>query len=301
MYLLLIFLNSFLAFAHEEIKIPIDKSFIFGTLENGINEHLIIQIAGSGPTDRNGNSKILQGENNSLKYLAEELTLKGFSTFRFDKRMIGDSDGFPSEDSTIFYDFVTDVNKIVSFFRENYKFEKISIIGHSEGSLIGAIATSESNVNKFVSLCGMVEPLDTTLIKQLTPKAPAMMPKIEKYLDDLNAGRMIDSVHPLLLSIFRPSVQPYLIDILKYNPDEVYTKIVNKTLFIGGGYDIQVKGEDIVTFAKSINGKYLIFEEMNHVLKKTPKDYMNQIESYSNPDLPLYDGLINEIVKFLNE
>lgn len=301
MYLLLIFLNSFLAFSQEEIKIPIDKSFIFGTLENGINEHLIIQIAGSGPTDRNGNSKILQGENNSLKYLAEELTLKGFSTFRFDKRMIGDSDGFPSEDSTIFYDFVTDVNKIVSFFRENYKFEKISIIGHSEGSLIGAISTSESNVNKFVSLCGMVEPLDTTLIKQLTPKAPAMMPKIYKYLDNFNAGKTADSIHPLLLSIFRPSVQPYLIDILKYKPKDVYSKIVDKTFFIGGGYDIQVAGDDVKKFAESIGGKYIIFDEMNHILKKTAKDYLNQIASYSNPDLPLYDGLVDEIVNFLNE
>ncbi len=301
MFLLLIYFMSFFSYSNEELKIEINNSFIYGTLENEENGHLVIFVSGSGPTDRNGNSAILEGENNSLKYLAEELSIKGFSTFRYDKRMIGKSTNFPPEDSTIFYDFVTDLSKIIDFFEDNYEFQKISIIGHSEGSLIGALASYENNIYKFISLCGMVESLDTTIIKQLKPKAPAMMPSIRKYLDQLNEGIKIDDVHPLLLSIFRPSVQPYLIDILKYKPDEVYSNVISKTLFIGGGNDIQVTGLDISKFAEKIGAKYIIFEEMNHILKKTPKDYMSQIGSYSNPDLPLYDGLVDVISNFLNE
>lgn len=301
MFFVLIYFMSFFSFSNEELKIDINNSFIYGILENGTNEHLVIFVSGSGPTDRDGNSSILEGENNSLKYLAEELSVKGFSTFRYDKRMVGKSTNFPPEDSTIFYDFVTDLSKIINFFEDNYEFQKISIIGHSEGSLIGAIASYENNIHKFVSLCGLVESLDTTLIKQLTPKAPAMMPSIRKYLEKLNAGEKINDVHPLLLAIFRPSVQPYLIDILKYKPVEVYGKVVSKSFFIGGGNDIQVAGLDISKFAESIGAKYMIFDEMNHVLKQTKSDYMSNMSAYSNPDLPLYDGLVDEIYKFLNE
>ena len=47
---------------------------------------LVIIIAGSGPTDRNGNQPMMK--NNSLKFLAEGLYDKGIATFRYDKRII---------------------------------------------------------------------------------------------------------------------------------------------------------------------------------------------------------------------
>ena len=47
---------------------------------------LAILIAGSGPTDRNGNQA--QFKNNSLKYLAEGLAQRGIAVFRYDKRVI---------------------------------------------------------------------------------------------------------------------------------------------------------------------------------------------------------------------
>jgi len=53
--------------------------------------------------------------------------------------------------------------------------------------------------------------------------------------------------------------------------------------------------------ADKIGELQLIFDEMNHVLKKSPKDFLGQLATYSNPELPLYDGLVDSIVKFLNE
>ena len=43
-------------------------------------------IAGSGPTDRDGNSPMLPGKNNSLKLLAEALATHGIASVRYDKR-----------------------------------------------------------------------------------------------------------------------------------------------------------------------------------------------------------------------
>jgi hypothetical protein len=51
---------------------------------NVTSKTLVIIVAGSGPTDRNGNQAIMQ--NNSLKLLAQALADNGIASLRFDKR-----------------------------------------------------------------------------------------------------------------------------------------------------------------------------------------------------------------------
>ena len=53
------------------------------------NIPLVLIIAGSGPTDRDGNNGSLQ--NNSLKMLAQGLYNNNIASFRFDKRGISKS------------------------------------------------------------------------------------------------------------------------------------------------------------------------------------------------------------------
>ena len=50
---------------------------------------VVLIIAGSGPTDRNGNNPMMT--NNSLKMLAKELQKNGIASVRYDKRGIGES------------------------------------------------------------------------------------------------------------------------------------------------------------------------------------------------------------------
>ena len=285
----------------EELKVPVGNSFIYGKLEKSNNNHLVLIISGSGPTDRNGNSSLFQGDNNSLKYLAEEITIRGFDTFRYDKRMVGKSKNFPSEDSTIFYDFVNDAAEIVEYLNDNYKYEKISVIGHSEGALIGGLLSQKVDADNFILLCGMIEEIDTTIIKQITDRAPFLLDTVKSYFDTLNTGKKLTNINMNLTSMFRPNIQNFLIDMLKYKPKALYKSVKSNILFIGGGDDIQVKGENIEAIANEIGVQYKIFPEMNHVLKKSPKDYLGQLNTYSNPDLPLYEGLVDEIVNFLNE
>jgi len=54
--------------------------------ENVKKPPVIMLIAGSGPTDKNGNNSFMT--NNHLKYLAEELAAQGIASFRYDKRII---------------------------------------------------------------------------------------------------------------------------------------------------------------------------------------------------------------------
>jgi len=60
---------------------------------------VVILIAGSGPTDRNGNQSEM--ENNSLKMIATELTKNGIASFRFDKRGVGQSGDAVKEESEL--------------------------------------------------------------------------------------------------------------------------------------------------------------------------------------------------------
>ncbi len=298
MLIIFLFCNSIFA---EEVEIPIENSKIYGTLENPTSKHLILIISGSGPTDRNGNSAILHGDNNSLKYLSDGLVKKGFATFRYDKRMIGKSKGFKGEDSTIFFDFAKDAMFITNFLKKQYHFTNLTVIGHSEGALIGGIISAMLKPDNFVSLCGISESMDSTVIKQISQRAPAMLDDVKHYFDEFNAGNKLDSINPMLYSIFRPSIQPFIIDMLKFKPEKVYSSIKSKKLFISGGHDIQIYSDDMKKLAEFCKAQYIDFPEMNHVLKKTPKSYLEQISSYSNPDLPLYDGLVDSIVKFIEK
>src|SRR5690606_6290440 len=84
---------------------------------------LVIIIAGSGPTDRDGNQAGIK--NNSLKYLSEELNKNNIATFRFDKRTLKmfSKPGFKEEDVR-FDDFVKDIIEIVNHFKQDKRFSK---------------------------------------------------------------------------------------------------------------------------------------------------------------------------------
>ena len=141
--LLLVFLTLFSAFCYsqaetpiksfnkEEISInPLMKGSLYSPLKQNKKTNLVILIAGSGPTDRDGNQKGLT--NNSLKYLPEELAKNDIATFSYDKRIIAQMKaGTVNEATLTFNDFITDATTVLLFFKNQKKYNKIIIAGHS--------------------------------------------------------------------------------------------------------------------------------------------------------------------------
>ena len=113
-------------------------------------------IAGSGPTDRNGNNTMgLQTD--VYKMLAHALSAYGIATVRYDKRGIGASKAAMKSESDLRFDtYIDDAKDWVKLLKADKRFSGIIIIGHSEGSLIGTNA-SVKNVNKFISLAGVAK------------------------------------------------------------------------------------------------------------------------------------------------
>lgn len=270
------------------------------TVEGPVPVALI--IAGSGPTDRDGNNPLIPGRNDSLKLLAEALAAKGIASLRYDKRGIGASrEAGLDEAAVVFDDFVDDAVAWVRQLEADRRFSRVVIVGHSEGSLIGAIAARRGGVAGFVSVAGMGRPAQEVLREQLRAQLPpAIMADAEAILDELEAGRTVDSVPPSLNTVFRTSVQPFVISLFRYDPAAEVARLEVPVLIVQGTTDIQVGVEEARVLADARpDARFVLIEGMNHVLKEAPADRMANVATYGDPSLPVVPRLIEEVASFI--
>lgn len=294
-----------IGFVEEPATLTTTTGVIHGTLDmpSGSGPFPVaLIIAGSGPTDRDGNSAMLAGKNNSLKMLAQSLAAANIASLRFDKRGIGASAAAgPKEADLRFENYVDDVAAWVEQLRHDKRFSTVTIIGHSEGALIGAIATVRTHPNAFISVAGVGRSAGLVLREQINGKLPAQLFQAnENILRELEAGRTTEDVPPALKSMYRASVQPYLISWFKYNPVEVVASIKEPILICQGTTDIQVAVEEAEALKKAApTAKLVIIQGMNHVLKTVPADTVKQTASYSDPALPINIDLMKSIIEFV--
>lgn len=286
----------------EEIEVnPLLKGTLFSTENDTAKKpNLIILIAGSGPTNRNGNQIGMQ--NNSLKYLAEAIAKDKNVAFSFDKRIITQmKTGKIDEESLLFDDFINDVKDIIHYFKDQKKYHKIILAGHSEGSLIGMIA-AQGNADAFISIAGAGRTIDLIITDQVTNQAPFLRKEIEENFAQLKEGKTFEVKNQMLASLFRKSVQPYMMSWIKYNPQEEIKKLTIPILIINGTKDIQIpESEAKLLHDANPKSELKIIEKMNHVFKEINEDSEN-LKSYSNPNLPIMEELslsINNFIKSL--
>ncbi|MEN8250056.1 MAG: alpha/beta fold hydrolase [Bacteroidota bacterium] len=286
----------------EIVSIEVDSCKLEGTLLLPISKKkmpVALIIAGSGPTDRDGNNPMMK--NNSLKMLAEGLADNGIASLRYDKRGVGKSAYAGSKEIDLrFEHYVEDAKSWVDFLIDDKRFRDIIITGHSEGSLLGMIAAQNKHVDKFVSLAGVGRPAADILREQLGAQPPIVLETADPILAKLENGETSDDVPPGLFTLFRPSVQPYLISWFKYNPAKEIAHLDKPVLLIQGTTDIQVKTRDAELLSNSnTKAEIEIIEGMNHVLKPSVIDRMENIKTYNNPDLSLHEALVPTIVSFI--
>lgn len=286
-------------FNKEEIAVnPLINGSLYLPLKQNKKTNLVILIAGSGPTDRDGNQKGLT--NNSLKYLSEELAKNDIAVFSYDKRIISQmKTGTVNEATLTFDDFITDATSILSFFKNQKKYNKIIIAGHSEGSLIGMIAANDK-ADAFISLAGAGRTIDAVLVEQIAKQAPFLKDEVQKNLDILKSGKTFELKNPMLASLFRESIQPYMISWIKYNPQIEITKLQIPVLIINGTKDLQVAVPEAELLKKAKpEAELVLIENMNHVFKEIKGVDSENMKSYSNPDLPITPKLTSTIITFV--
>ena len=286
--------------ASDYIINSFDNHNIHGTLINlnNTNSTLAIIISGSGPTDRDGNNTSMKSD--YLKMLAEGLQENGISTYRYDKRGVGKSVGdLKSGHEIKFSDYINDVVSIIKHFKKSKKFKELVVIGHSEGALIGMIA-SQSIADRFISVAGAGEDYLTLIERQLPIQPPFVRSMAEPIIEKLKNKKLVDSVPPLLNSLFRADIQSYLIDASSYDPVEEISKLNMPILIVQGSTDIQIEVNDALILHKAAkNSRLEIIDGMNHVFRQASDNRLLNLQTYGNPELPIDNNMINIISEFI--
>jgi uncharacterized protein len=299
--LIIIFLTSFL---HAD-EVSIQNETLKGELSIAGKDPSLVAfiISGSGPTDRDGNTVGGAGKNNSLLYLSNYLNKEGVSTLRVDKRGVGASASSAiKEDDLRFSTYVEDVGHWIDFLKKR-GYSKIVLIGHSEGALVATLAASSNSVIGLVSISGAGRPASVVLKEQLQSNLPKeLYTQAESIISSLEKGETVKDTPPELNSLFRSSVQPYLISWLKIDPKKAISDIKVPILIVHGSNDLQTSVEDAKLLHTNVKGsELLIIQGMNHVLKEAEGNIETQITSYIDPTLPLHKDIGEGVLKFITK
>jgi len=276
---------------------------VYGTLsvpERKNKIPVVLIIAGSGPTDRDGNSP-LGVSANTYKMIADSLFDNGIACARYDKRGVAESaDAIKDEESVRFEDLIGDAMGFIKQLKADPRFSKVVVLGHSEGSLIGMIAAQKAKASAYISVSGIADRADKTLEQQIAINSKDLSAKAKILLDSMDHGYTVKNIDPSLEDLFRPSVQNYVISWLRYNPAVEIKKLSVPVLIVQGTTDMQVPLENAEKLKKADPKASLkVIAGMNHILKTAPKDRKENFATYTVPDLPLAPGLMGSIEAFV--
>ena len=291
--------------SEQEATLAVHGGVLHGTLSlpDGQGKVPVVLLhAGSGPTDRNGNSAMLPGQNNALRMLAEALARNGIATLRYDKRGIGASASAGRREADLrLDDYIDDATAWLRQLRADPRFTNVLMAGHSEGALIAMVACQKAQLDGCVLIAGAGNALDDILRVQLKPRLPPeLYAQNERILLALKRGEQVSDVPPALLALYRPSVQPYLISSLQVDPRAVVGALRMPLLILQGVTDLQVSVADAQALsAAAPAARLVIVPGMNHVLKMVSGDLAQQMPSYGDPALPLAPALVDAVTAFV--
>ncbi len=223
----------------------------------------LVLIAGSGPTDRDGNQPPGM-VTNLMKQIAERMAEKGIASLRFDKRgMYASAAGLP-KDPKEYGEFFTwenfrdDVISAYQFVQDRPEIDgaRVGILGHSEGGLLALSAVEVLTPKReapsvLILLSTPGRTMDAVITDQLTSllrqqKANAQQ---RKYLLDTNAriteavrerGQVPADVPPGLAALYPAYLGEFLHSELALDPCKSVAQFSGPVLVMAGEKDTQV-------------------------------------------------------------
>lgn len=292
----------------ESVAVESEHGTLYGTLDlpqaSGGEAHpAILLIAGSGPTDRDGNSTALSKPNESLKMLGGWFASMGAAVLRYDKRGVGESKEAAGEIAETEFDaMVRDALLWIELLKKDPRFSSIGIVGHSEGSLVGLLASGRARIDFFISIAGAGRPIGVIIREQLQGQPGFIRKKAFQILDELDAGRTVEKVPFYLKSLFDSEKQTYFISWNRIDPSEIMRGLDVPALVIQGSTDLQtsIKDAEILAGAGS-SARLAVIEGMNHILKDAPAAKLKNFKVYTAQGVPLSNNLIDELRSFLTD
>lgn len=263
---------------------------------------VVLILAGSGPVDRDGN---LPGmTNNGLRLLAQALAGQGIASLRIDKRGVGQSAAVGLREADLrFQTYVDDTRAWAAWLERDPRFGPVFLLGHSEGALVATLAAQGRDFAGLILLAGAGQPAAQAIARQLAAAGvdQALQDASRRITDDLLQGRVVTDVPPALMALYRPGVQGYMMSWLPLYPAAELARTTLPVLILQGTTDLQITPDDarLLHQARPDAGLILI-EGMNHVLKPAPVQRLSNLQTYAMPDLPLAEGLVVAIQRFIS-
>ena len=245
-------------YAQEEVSFANGDAVLKGTLvlPEGCSRKtpVLIMITGSGLQNRD--EEIY--EHKPFAVIADALARAGIATLRYDDRGFGESTGDLVNCTT--EDMKNDAIAGIGLLRE--RFDRVGIIGHSEGGTIALMLAAEKKADFIVSLAGMVVSGKETLLWQnRVSLAAAGIPAetidsyckaLETVFDASTAGMPLPSTSQLnlpaalsqnLSAVMRQLSMPYLKHFVTLDVRPLLGGISCPVLALNGTKDMQVEAE----------------------------------------------------------
>ena len=215
------------------------------------NTPVVLMVTGSGQQNRD--EELFSHK--PFAVIADALARQGIASLRYDDRGLGDK-------SVNFADFTTDdfrqdAAAAIPLLRK--RFNKVGILGHSEGGTIAMMLAAEGKADFIVSLAGMAISGKETLIMQNRQAMSAIgLPKetvdsycnsISKALDEIASGKKANEINindvpqalkPITIKALQQADTPYIRHFLTVDVGKLLPEIKCPVLALNGTKDTQV-------------------------------------------------------------
>lgn len=261
-----------------------------------------IIIAGSGPTDRNGNST-LGIRPNAYAQLAWRLAEQGIATLRYDKRGIGASRVPYDIRVTTIDDFARDARAIADSLARDPRFSRVVFLGHSEGSSLALLAARDgAPVAGVASVSGLGRPLGVVLREQISRQVDsATLVRYDTAMAIYLRGETPPDVPPALGMLFIPINQTFMRSLAAFDPAATIRAVRQPVLILQGRLDAQASVADAERLhAAKPDARLIIIDDANHVLKRaTSASLAEQMPSYRDPTVPIMPEVVAALAEWI--
>lgn len=259
---------------------PEDGTILRGTLTLPSSYYegtpVVVLVSGSGLQNRD--EEIF--EHRPFAVIADYLARIGIGTLRYDDRGFGESGGDATNATT--RDFALDAKGALKFLKEEMKFNKVGILGHSEGATIAFILANSDFKPDFIIGMG-------------TPAVKGELILLEQLEDSLGKTAAKDALEKA-----KEDPNPWLAYFLEYDPSHDIGNTACPVLALYGDKDrqVSVKLNKDAFVRLQPDAQVIVFPDLNHLMQhcKTGKpDEYYKIEETISPEV------LSEIARFIQK
>lgn len=263
---------------------------------------VVVIIAGSGPTDRNGNSA-MGIRPNSYAQLAWRLAERGIASLRYDKRGLPGTKGTVDIPHLTLDEFAADARAAADSLARDSRFSRVVLLGHSEGASLALLAAREDHaVAGVISIAGIGRPLTIVMREQLARQLDgATLVRYDTAMAEYLRGEQPKDAPPILAPLFLPVNQTFLRSLAAFDPSAAIRAVRQPVLIVQGGRDLQVSVADAERLHNARpDAQVIVVQLANHVLKQVrDTTLIGQMAAYQSPTVPIMPDVVNAIANWI--